>query len=55
MVEPQGVVEGVQLVVVKYADPVIQLSVIDAQHLLEEYAAFPSVDFGFRPGEARPG
>ena len=55
MVEPQGVVEGVHLVVVKHADPVVQLSDVDAQHLLEEYAALPAVDLGFWPGEAGAG
>ena len=54
MVEPQGVVEGVHLVVVERADPVVQLSDIDGQHLLEEYAALAAVDLGFWPGEAGP-
>jgi len=55
VVEPQGVVEGVHFTVIKHADPVVQLSDIDAQHLLKEYAAFPAVDLGFWSGEAGPG
>lgn len=55
VVEAQGVVGRVHFVVVDYADAVVQLGDVDAEHLLEEYAAFPAVDFGFWPGEAGPG
>src|ERR1035438_1182964 len=55
VVEAQGVVECVHFVVVEHADPVVQLSDVDAEHLLEEYAAFPAVDLGFWPGKAGPG
>src|SRR5258708_28707097 len=55
VVEAQGVVECVHFVVVEHADPVVQLGDVDAQHLLEEYAALPAVDLGFWPGKAGPG
>jgi hypothetical protein len=42
VVKAQGVVERVHLVVVEHADPVAQLSDVDAEHLLEEYAALPA-------------
>jgi 4-hydroxy 2-oxovalerate aldolase len=55
VVEAQGVVECVHFVVVEHADPVVQLRNVDAEHLLEEYAAFPAVDLGLWPGKAGPG
>jgi hypothetical protein len=47
VVEAQGVVQGVRLVIVEHADPVAQLGDVDAEHLIEEYAALPAVDLGF--------
>jgi hypothetical protein len=55
VVEAQGVVEHVHLVIVEHADPVVQLGDVDAERLLEEYAALPAVGLGFWPGEAGPG
>jgi hypothetical protein len=55
VVQAQGVIERVHLVVVEHADPVVQLGDVDAERLLEEYAAFAAFDLGFWPGEAGPG